>query len=353
MSIGHNGQLAAELEQILGDGDKVVFHYAQWHINDYLEGTKTMSLEYEGAFMRFLMHLYQNGKPFADNDAIIAKLLRLSTRVWRRLKEALIAMGNIVARNGCLTNPRFEEERQKRAQDARKRAAAAHARWQNSRETSAKVGESFPEVSPKFSPNSAKKVNEINETAMQMDMLTNNQNPITNNQDSSSLRSEPTIETAQDIVWGKGLDWLREHGFVGNEAKLRARVGGWVKDYGPEAVLTAMRSAQKSKPGSVMTWMEKLLRENDRADQHVKRQGGRLEVFNGFQAELSKILDGRDLRRSLDRIGGKIPVHVTGVELESRVRALAIELVDQSHDQDRRYAKAAAERSKKPEDNWL
>lgn len=196
MSIGHNGQLAAELEQILGDGDKVVFHYAQWHINDYLEGTKTMSLEYEGAFMRFLMHLYQNGKPFADNDAVIAKLLRLSTRVWKRLKEALIAMGNIVARNGCLTNPRFEEERQKRAQDARKRAAAAHARWQNSRETSAKVGESFPEVSPKFSPNPTKKSNEINESSMQMDMLTNNQNPITikenksPNGDSSSAQLE-------------------------------------------------------------------------------------------------------------------------------------------------------------------
>lgn len=166
--------------------------------------------------------------------------------------------------------------------------------------------------------------------------------------EASSLRSEgpdvPGIETAKEIIWGKGLDWLKKNSFVKNEVKLRVRLGGWVKDYGDEAVLEAMRSAQKAKPGEPMSWMEKILRENDRADQHVKRQGGRLEVFNGFQAELSQILDGRDLRRSLDRIGGKIPVHVTGVELESRVRALAIELVDQTQDQDRRYAAASSKK---------
>jgi uncharacterized protein YdaU (DUF1376 family) len=357
MNIGHNG--GAQNSAAYADGDEIVFHYAQWHIGDYIAGTMGMSLEIEGAYQRFLMRLYQRGKPLPDDDRFMATAMALSLRVWKRMKTMLIDLGKIVVRAGCLTNGRFEQERRKRAEEIQKRASAARKRWENSRETSAKFASSLAETSPKVEANTSKKPNKINAPSIQMDMLTNNQNPITNNQEkeeASSLRSEgaeaPAIETAAEIVWGKGMDWLRDNSFVGNEAKLRARVGGWVKDYGAETVLTVMRAAQKSKPGSVMTWMEKVLRENDRADQHVKRQGGRLEVFNGFQAELSQILGNRDLRRSLDRIGGKIPVHVTGVELESRVRALAIEMVDQAEDQDRRYQRAAAG-NKKAEEKWL
>lgn len=358
--IGHNTLIDEGNPAAYDDGgEEVVFHYAQWHIGDYIAGTMGMTLETEGAYQRFLMRLYQRGKPLPDDDRFMATAMALSLRVWKRLKDALIDLGKIIVRGGCLTNSRFEQERRKRAEDIQKRANAARVRWENSRKVLAKVDPSLTEVSAELPGNIAKKVNKINETAAEAHMLTNNQNPITNSQEkkeSSSLRSEgaeaPEIETAAEIVWGKGLDWLRGNSFIGNEAKLRRRVGVWVKDYGAEAVLSGLRAAQRAKPGSVMEWLEKVLRENDRADQHVKRQGGRIEVLNGFQVELQEILQGRDLRRSLDRIAGKIPAHVSGVDLEARVRALAIEMVDQAEDQDRRYQKAANS-NKKAEEKCL
>lgn len=196
-AIGHNsavlGQdLRANLETILGEDSDHLFIYAQWHIGDYIVGTQGMSLEHEGAYQRFLMRLYARGKPLPDDDSIMAAIMSLSTRVWRRIKAALVEAGKIVVRGGCLTNKRFEQERLKRAEQLRKRSLAAQARWQMERENRAEIrvaavpvsskfepsfaetgnaeprvspkfAGSLPEVSPKLSENVAKKINEIND----------------------------------------------------------------------------------------------------------------------------------------------------------------------------------------------
>ena len=185
--IGHNSaavnqDLRADLEEILSEESDRLFIYAQWHIGDYIIGTQGMSLEHEGAYQRFLMRLYARGKPLPDDDSIMASIMSLSTRVWRRVKDALIAAGKIVVRAGCLTNKRFEQERLRRAEQLRKRSLAAQQRWQMERENAAekplpsapvspkpeqvspKFAGSLAEVSPKLSANGDEKPNKINGT---------------------------------------------------------------------------------------------------------------------------------------------------------------------------------------------
>lgn len=191
--MGHNsaamgvGQIMADdLEKLLGD-EKVTFHYVRWHINDYIEGTEDMELEVEGAYMRFLVNLYRRGKPYPNDDRVMAKIMRLSVRVWRRVRDGLIALGKIIAKNGCLTNSRFEKERQKRAEEMRKKAAAADTRWGKTAKTLAK---SSGKSSAKFSSNQDEKPNKINETASDVHIVARIQNPESNRRSSRLTDTE-------------------------------------------------------------------------------------------------------------------------------------------------------------------
>lgn len=190
--LGHNSAaygeaLHPEVETILSDEHETVFRYAQWHIADYITGTLGMQLEQEGAYIRFLMRLYQRGKPLPDDDRYMATCMNLSVRVWKRVKEGLIAVGKIIAKCGCLTNARFERERQIRAATARKQAESARLRWEKGRsektgltEVSPKFAGSLDETSRKLAANFDEKLNEINVPIITDHMLTINQQPITN-----------------------------------------------------------------------------------------------------------------------------------------------------------------------------
>lgn len=186
---GHNsasfGEALGHVETILPDDHETMFRYAQWHIGDYITGTMGMQLEQEGAYMRFLVRLYQRGKPLPDDDRYMATCMNLSVRVWRRVRDGLIAVGKIIAKCGCLTNSRFERERQIRAATIRKQAEAARLRWERERsekmgltEVSAKFAGSLDETSPKLSEFAAKKASKINTPVITDLMLTINQYPL-------------------------------------------------------------------------------------------------------------------------------------------------------------------------------
>jgi uncharacterized protein YdaU (DUF1376 family) len=192
VGVGHNSatygeELRDQVETILGDDHETTFRYAQWHIGDYITGTMGMQLEQEGAYIRFLMRLYQRGKPLPDDDKFMATCMNLSLRVWKRVKDSLIAVGKIIAKAGCLTNARFEKERQVRAETMRKQAEAARQRWERQRaekmgltEVSGKFEGSLDETCPKLSQSTEKKLNKINEPVLTDHMLTINQYPLTN-----------------------------------------------------------------------------------------------------------------------------------------------------------------------------
>jgi uncharacterized protein YdaU (DUF1376 family) len=159
---------------VIDDDHKKLFYYAKWHIGDYISGTMGMTPEQEGIYMRFLMRLYDRGKPFPDDDRFMVTVMGLSTvRVWKRFKDSLAAIGKIIIRNGCLTNARFERERLTRSAELKKQADSARKRWANEREkkeAAQKFGQSLvsnlAETSAKLSANVLKKTNENNEISI-------------------------------------------------------------------------------------------------------------------------------------------------------------------------------------------
>lgn len=170
-SLAYEQALRQDIEIVLCDDHEKLFHFAKWHIEDYIQGTEGMQLEIEGAYIRFLMRLYRRGKPLPDDDRFMSIAMGLSLRVWKRIKDSLISIGKIICRAGYLTNPRFEKERRERADQLRKQAEGAHKRWEEQRkreaakrEVSANFSESLAKVSPKLSAKDAEKLNEINET---------------------------------------------------------------------------------------------------------------------------------------------------------------------------------------------
>jgi uncharacterized protein YdaU (DUF1376 family) len=171
-SLAYEQALRQDIEIVLCDDHEKLFHFAKWHIEDYIQGTEGMQLEIEGAYIRFLMRLYRRGKPLPDDDRFMSIAMGLSLRVWKRIKDSLISIGKIICRAGYLTNPRFEKERRERAEQLRKQAEGAHKRWEEhrkkeaaQREVSANFAGSLPEISAKLPANEAEKPNEINETA--------------------------------------------------------------------------------------------------------------------------------------------------------------------------------------------
>jgi uncharacterized protein YdaU (DUF1376 family) len=174
--LGHNSSsfgeaFVEEVEGVLSDANKKLFHYVQWHLADYITGTQGMSPEQEGIYIRFLVRLYDRGKPFPDDDRFMASIMSLDVRRWRRVKCDLVSFGKITVRAGGLTNPRFEKERLKRADELQKQADATHKYWEKKRAEKAASEESRGEVGEKSEgsprevpPISDEKPNEINKT---------------------------------------------------------------------------------------------------------------------------------------------------------------------------------------------
>lgn len=266
--IGHNSapygeRLREELERLLTEEADRLFIYAQWHIGDYIIGTQGMSLEHEGAYQRFLMRLYARGKPLPDDDRVMAAIMSLSTRVWCRVKAALVALGKIIVRAGCLTNSRFEKERLKRAEQLHKRSLAAQARWHPEREVSAKpepVAESvspkfagsLPETSGKFSAKKDEKPNEIK--APQDASAYANQYPLTKNTILSSVRTRDELDLLRKRLLEAGGGAINEAhpGFM-----VLAEPINWLEsgcDLEMDIVPAIMKTVRAKRTGQIVNW---------------------------------------------------------------------------------------------------
>lgn len=160
----------------------------------------------------------------------------------------------------------------------------------------------------------------------------------------SSLRSDSTQPALPGCVsdeepsdprwrlWHKCVPWLIERSDKSTrdaaEASVRKLVGKWQTQMEPAALLRVIRNAgENGLTGKALTAY--ISGAVERAKSSAKRDNaGRLEVVNGFRQEIEGLLKGRDLRMTLDRIGGNIPMHVVGVELEAKIRSEVIRLMD-------------------------
>ena len=141
---------------------------------DYRDGTRKLSLEERGAYVHILTLLYDGGGRVLDDVEGIARDMGCATRVWKRLRERLIAVGKLHASEGYLINDRVLSEVAEAQRVSAVRAEAgqtggrksglarsARAEFQESLpETSAKLPRNFPEVSVNQNATERQKPNE-------------------------------------------------------------------------------------------------------------------------------------------------------------------------------------------------
>jgi uncharacterized protein YdaU (DUF1376 family) len=266
-------QLCEDTETPIADETKKLFHYVQWNLADYIAGTQAMTPEQEGIYMRFLVRLYDRGKPFPDDDRFMSAMMNLDIRRWKRIKNELVEFGKILVKSSGLTNHRFEKERLKRAHELQKQANATRKYWEAKREKERTSGQSRAEVGPKsgqsraeVGASEAEKANEINETGQPPNPYTRKsrvQNLKESKKDSdpsgSGAEAPPDEESLRELVWTKCISWLLPRSCL-DEVRLRTRVGRWVQEFGAGAVIDAVAIAQKEGPVSIMAYVEGILR---------------------------------------------------------------------------------------------
>lgn len=318
--MGHNSAAFGEtlmdrIETVLSDDHETVFHYAQWHINDYISGTEGMVLEIEGAYMRFLARLYRRGKPLPDDDIFMATCMGLAPRVWRRVKSVLVSFGKIIARNGCLTNSRFEKERKARAEEIKKRSAAATARWEKSAKKTSALGAVTPIQSDSNadtiriqSQTEQEKVNKINDAVIEVHMLTNNQYPITIKEEKKKEDIPPP-----------------------SPVRMPTHQGGTKRD--PFGLNRSMVQRRES------VWFD---------------DAQRIQVGNGFKAEMLDLTgDERRLRIELDRAAEWIGPNTPDTVLIAKVRGRLQSQMAEKLDKDERYQRAVSSKKSEIKDQLI
>src|SRR5690606_21195479 len=96
-----------------------------------------MTLEEEGAYHRLCAQMWQLGQDctLPDDDALLARLLRVTPEKWAELRLTLIDGPMAVFQrtpDGRLTNKRLREEWDKAVSKQRQAREAAESRWHGS-----------------------------------------------------------------------------------------------------------------------------------------------------------------------------------------------------------------------------
>lgn len=90
--------------------------------DNFIAGTVGLTLEEKGAYSLVLDLIYVRGGPVPDEPRYIAGICNCSVRKWNAIRNRLIDLGKIEARDGLITNHRAEKEIEKAAKTARERA---------------------------------------------------------------------------------------------------------------------------------------------------------------------------------------------------------------------------------------
>ena len=78
--------------------------------DNFIAGTARLTLEEKGAYSLVLDLIYARGGPIADEPRYIAGICNCSTRKWVAIRQRLIDLGKLVAKDGSLWNERALDE---------------------------------------------------------------------------------------------------------------------------------------------------------------------------------------------------------------------------------------------------
>ena len=111
---------------------KMHLPFIKLYTGDFRSMTVALSLAEKGAFMYLVLYFWDTGKPPADDDRRLSRIVGCSISEWRRMKPNLIDAAFEV-RGGFWRIPYFEQIRDKSEETHRKNSErarkAANARY--------------------------------------------------------------------------------------------------------------------------------------------------------------------------------------------------------------------------------
>jgi uncharacterized protein YdaU (DUF1376 family) len=102
--------------------------YMPLYIADYLADTAHLSTLEHGAYLLLIMNYWQTGHPLPNDDVKLARIVRLSSRKFHKMKPILFEMFSVSER--YLTHPRIDRELQKVRQKSDKSRSSVNKRWE-------------------------------------------------------------------------------------------------------------------------------------------------------------------------------------------------------------------------------
>jgi uncharacterized protein YdaU (DUF1376 family) len=107
-------------------------HSMPFLVDKYLADTGHLSLEEHGAYCVLLFNMWKGGGSLADNDANLSRLLGVTPKAWKRLRERLAPLmecyGGLITQKRLQKQWNYAVEYSKQAKE--KASFAAKRRWE-------------------------------------------------------------------------------------------------------------------------------------------------------------------------------------------------------------------------------
>jgi uncharacterized protein YdaU (DUF1376 family) len=183
--------------------------YMPLFVADYLADAAHLTTTQHGAYLLLIFNYWQRGGALPDDDKRLASITRLGQREWARNRPVLEEFFTLT--HGAWVHNRIANELARVADKSLKSKKAAQA-----------------SVERRFSKRSA----DVEPTD-------------TDNIQGSEANASASLQIidAETVMWRQGKLYLQSQGVTPQRAG--SLLGGWKKDYGPEAVIVALGKAQR------------------------------------------------------------------------------------------------------------
>lgn len=239
--------------------------YYKRYPRDFFEGTIGMPLELKGPYSIVLDLIYMQNGALLDDPRYIAGHLGCSVRQWNSVRERLITIGKIEARDGHLGNYRADKElvSSHLFQDKQRENGAKGGKIKGLKEAVAKPKPSQPEPEPEYTEAKA---------------------------------SDASVDFAKQLL-DRGVAFLGKHGTPDKPA--RAIIGKWRNAYQDTEIYEAFAACSKQGVIDPIPWITARLKGKDKANGKSDKQQRKLNAFIAGSTGAPPMDSGPDLYPSL------------------------------------------------------
>lgn len=216
-------------------------------VDAFQRDTQHLAADEVGAYMLLLMAMWtREGCDFPDDDRRLAAVCRVSPRLWKA-RIGPVIREFLTAENGALTQKRLREE-------------ATYVERQCKAQSDRKSGEKSDNLlNDNDPPTSTDKSTDA----------TSDQSPEHPSQqpNNPTVYSDPygsdggAVDARNEAVWKRGVPFLCENAV--SEKHARSMIGKWLRDYGGDAVFSALAEAKKSATGDPVPYVNRILAKTD------------------------------------------------------------------------------------------